>query len=425
MTVLGVIDLNARQEADGSSQVARQRSNRKQSSLHEFEIDHDEDDTEANKRTTANAKDDDDDDDEHSESQPLTAAGRLQNARGRRSLVAGTLLDIDDDNQKASAKAAKLKRRRRSSARFLRLANVSEEENDGFVSNSAELGQMYNQVIRMHAENKINSNNSWGLKLIENLDKLLADDSIGSSETDSSQRSNSRAEPTKKGFNFTKASCTLDASTKIYSYRVDDVHLTSYRVLANLNRSDNASRKGAEETAATSQSIKKQSERRGVTETLESNFANINMNKLESAFDIDPLFHKMSKKFDEGGAKGLLLANLGVATNSCGIVFDSKEDGTPLLSRAAATENRKSTTETVSNNDRPATTIDLSSLTSKLHSLLDGDSIQDVPLVPQLALLRDDHNKLDAEGYVNKLIPTQKVSLVARSKVHPPTSSFQ
>ena len=32
---------------------------------------------------------------------------------------------------------------------------------------------------------------------------------------------------------FTKASCTLDASVKIYSYRVDDVHLTSYKVLAN------------------------------------------------------------------------------------------------------------------------------------------------------------------------------------------------
>jgi len=39
--------------------------------------------------------------------------------------------------------------------------------------------------------------------------------------------------------NFTKASCTLDASVKIYSYRVDDVHLSSYRVLANLNRTDN------------------------------------------------------------------------------------------------------------------------------------------------------------------------------------------
>ena len=31
----------------------------------------------------------------------------------------------------------------------------------------------------------------------------------------------------------------------------------------------------------------------------------------------------MSKTFDEGGAKGLLLANLGVSNNGCNIIFDS------------------------------------------------------------------------------------------------------
>src|SRR6056300_1148335 len=50
------------------------------------------------------------------------------------------------------------------------------------------------------------------------------------------------------------------------------------------------------------------------------------MSKLDSAYDIDPLFHKISKVFDEGGAKGLLLGNLGVAQNGCHIVFDSKEN---------------------------------------------------------------------------------------------------
>eukprot|EP00956_Cyclotella_meneghiniana_P005412 scaffold6809_cov18-Cyclotella_meneghiniana.AAC.1 len=49
------------------------------------------------------------------------------------------------------------------------------------------------------------------------------------------------------------------------------------------------------------------------------------MSKLDSAYDIDPLFHKMSKAFDEGGAKGLLLGNLGVSSKGCQIVFDSKE----------------------------------------------------------------------------------------------------
>ena len=55
--------------------------------------------------------------------------------------------------------------------------------------------------------------------------------------------------------------------------------------------------------------------------------ANINMSKLDSAYAIDPLFHKMSESFDEGGSKGLLLGNLGVYQHECHIVFDSKGDG--------------------------------------------------------------------------------------------------
>ncbi len=36
--------------------------------------------------------------------------------------------------------------------------------------------------------------------------------------------------------NFQKASCTLDASIKIYSYRVDETIASTYRVLENLSR---------------------------------------------------------------------------------------------------------------------------------------------------------------------------------------------
>ena len=177
--------------------------------------------------------------------------------------------------------------------------------------------------------------------------------------------------------NFTKASCTLDASVKIYSYRVDDVHLTSYKVLANLNRTETGKKQqnrnemkkedddGDETNTRTNKKSKSSNERRGVTETLESNVgtylflsdsnerrrhfrhslihshiqlhsiytANLNMSKLDSAFDIDPLFHKMSKTFDEGGAKGLLLVNLGVGSSGCNIVFDSKEEATSIASQ--------------------------------------------------------------------------------------------
>ncbi|RHY96281.1 hypothetical protein DYB35_007174 [Aphanomyces astaci] len=39
-------------------------------------------------------------------------------------------------------------------------------------------------------------------------------------------------------YNFQKASCTLDASVKIYSYRVDDTWNSSFKVLENLTRGD-------------------------------------------------------------------------------------------------------------------------------------------------------------------------------------------
>lgn len=57
------------------------------------------------------------------------------------------------------------------------------------------------------------------------MDKMIKSD-------ESSQRNGS------KGVNFQKASCTLDASIKIYSHRVDDTWSSSYRILENLSRSE-------------------------------------------------------------------------------------------------------------------------------------------------------------------------------------------
>lgn len=42
------------------------------------------------------------------------------------------------------------------------------------------------------------------------------------------------------------------------------------------------------------------------------------------AFAVDPLYHQTSAQFDEGGAKGLLMNNLGVY-GGCRVLFDSME----------------------------------------------------------------------------------------------------
>lgn len=144
----------------------------------------------------------------------------------------------------------------------------------------------------MNAENKINAGNSWGFKLIENMDKFIVEDAgnnTGSGDGDGNSPRNDgrddlraarqmKSRDDKGRVNFAKASCTLDASVKIYSYRVDDVHLSSFRVLANLNRSDNKKdddvhridENGGEEDVG-EKVVKRKSGPKGPTETLETN----------------------------------------------------------------------------------------------------------------------------------------------------------
>ncbi|CAK9163912.1 unnamed protein product [Ilex paraguariensis] len=58
--------------------------------------------------------------------------------------------------------------------------------------------------------------------------------------------------------------------------------------------------------------------------TLEPSFEALNVKKFDVAFAVDPLYHQTSAQFDEGGAKGLLLNNLGVY-GGCRVLFDSLE----------------------------------------------------------------------------------------------------
>ena len=161
--------------------------------------------------------------------------------------------------QQSTMSFGRNRNRRRSSARFLQLHNrnngalheepeAADEENDD--SNSGNLQELYKKVIRMNAENKINASNSWSLRLIENIDTFLEEDEENDQSEDEQEEEKEDVNkengdtmtplvPKDRRVNFTKASCTLDASVKIYSYRVDDVHLTSYKVLANLHRNSN------------------------------------------------------------------------------------------------------------------------------------------------------------------------------------------
>ena len=190
------------------------------------------------------------------------------------------------------------------------------EQQRGNQLSAGELKSMLGQCLQMASENKITAHNTWGLPLIEHLDDLIQE------------------EGAVRRTNFQKASVTLDAGVKIYSYRVDSVHTETFKMLGGLGRAGIDGSEGADggdggtelgEGGVGAKSLKKK--RRGDLQpeaTLESSLEALNVKKFDLAFAVDPLFHKTSAQFDEGGAHGLLLNNLSVY-KGCNIVFDSMD----------------------------------------------------------------------------------------------------
>ena len=166
----------------------------------------------------------------------------------------------------------------------------------------------------------------------------------------------------------------------------------------------------------------------------------------------------MSKNFDEGGAKGLLLANLSVGYGGCKIIFDSTLDDDDEVENDNEAENDHEEQQQLKKNkndsssrledvpedvlpqELPAalsdntTVVDVTSLVTKLESLLisssgaggglsssgidgiDGinntttsdnnnnnNTIGSMSLVPQLASLRDQFADLKNDGFVDEI----------------------
>ena len=79
--------------------------------------------------------------------------------------------------------------------------------------------ELYRNTLKLASENKITKDNTWGLGLIDHMSDLVKPSDEEQGQT-----------------NFQRASCTLDAGVKIYSYRVDSVHNSIYKTLGGLSR---------------------------------------------------------------------------------------------------------------------------------------------------------------------------------------------
>lgn len=181
---------------------------------------------------------------------------------------------------------------------------------------------LYNSCMRMASENKITAKNTWSLGLIDHISELVKPSAEEGSET-----------------NFQRASCTLDAGVKIYSYRVDSVHSEVFKLLGGMTRAGPAPAQEAEAAGDDGEEGTGEDEEGGAGEGKKRRKAraietdpsktladpeSMNVKKFDLAFAVDPLFRKTSAQFDAGGARGLLLNNLSVY-NGCHILFDSLE----------------------------------------------------------------------------------------------------
>lgn len=177
-------------------------------------------------------------------------------------------------------------------------------------------------------------------------------------------------------------------------------------------------------------------------DSFEIRLGNINTSKVDYAYDIDPLFHKMSQQFDEGGAKGLLLVNLGVANDGCRLVLDSREDnvaefaidpdpvfnidintldGSNILDTSCVIENSTRGDDSDSCPyyvPRHEGKIDISQLRDKLQELILVAPLESVDLVPQLKELRSEYNSLRLLGFTDSVDSQAKVSCIVTLHVH-------
>ena len=133
---------------------------------------------------------------------------------------------------------------------------------------------------------------------------------------------------------------------------------------------------------------KKTSKKLCVAQTLEKNLNNINLKSFDLEFDVDPLFHKMSMAFDEGGAKGMLLNNLSTH-DGCDLIFDTQDvhacdDGAATTSSLLPT----------------APNLDISGVLGRFSHI--NSDAQTLEICPLLGRLYDDKSKyaalLNADG---------------------------
>ena len=221
-------------------------------------------------------------------------------AHGKKAALTGTDLSLNDDEAEKTVRRKSLAAFRQKRKSLAVTMNESEVDQVGELPENKEnikrALDSYSEMIKLCSSKKLTVKNTWSLSLIDHIDHIL-DSHKGS---------------------FQKASCTLQASVQIYEKRVDSTHMDTFRMLDNVNRTGKRSEVDGEKHRESRRKHKGKAN----GSTLEANLNAITTTKVEKEYDVDPLFRKMSKTFDEGGAEGMLLNHLLVHSGPR-VIFDT------------------------------------------------------------------------------------------------------
>uniref|UniRef100_A0A8B9G695 Condensin complex subunit 2 n=1 Tax=Amazona collaria TaxID=241587 RepID=A0A8B9G695_9PSIT len=167
----------------------------------------------------------------------------------------------------------------------------------------SQIADHYSTCIKLCTENKINTKNVFGLHLIDYITDILK-------QKDSEET------------NFKVAAGTIDASGKIYSVRVDTIHVDAYKVLGGLDKDTEP--KNSVDSPGEGAVKRVQAKKKHSFKTIETNLNNINVSEASRRCEIDPMFQKTAASFDECSTAGVFLIGLRTQDCHCELLFDSE-----------------------------------------------------------------------------------------------------
>ncbi|XP_064031644.1 condensin complex subunit 2 [Pogoniulus pusillus] len=174
---------------------------------------------------------------------------------------------------------------------------------------SAEITEHYNTCIKLSTENKITPKNAFGLHLIDYMTEILNPKDSG-------------------GTDFKVAAGTLDASAKIYSARVDAIHMDTYKILGALGRDVAPSQDvdSPEEEGSTAAEAAKRARKinKRTFKTIAQDVSSINRPESGRRCEVDPMFQRTAAAFNQCTAAGVFLRSARTAGCRSELQFGSK-----------------------------------------------------------------------------------------------------